>query len=379
MNSTQYLCTEEDENKRIDYLLANLVDDMGLRARRRLCEQGLIHINNKIAKASDKVRANNIITMYPPIYASDKDVSIQETTSKLSIIKENTDYAALCKPAQMHSERVAGTATNNVQDKLPSLFIDKKPILLNRLDFATSGILMIAFSDDAKREWERYQSRKGIKKIYLALVEGKLEHEVNVKYALILKNKHNVRVDKNSIGQRYTKVYPLAHAKDSEGNDISLVSCMITQGARHQIRAHLTSIGHPLLSDIKYDAKKQYSTQELTSVSMFQSPLIPYDLSCNPDMLSIIAAPYEDSKRYKEQEINEGCNTSQDAHSHEIPEFNKLKASTKKNDAHTLKDKECFILHHIKLEFSHFEVSCLPDFWQNISLELQEHILAHIN
>ena len=460
MNKIEYICTAEDESQRLDYVLAKALPDTSLRGRKRLCKQEQVFLNSKLAKPSDKVRENSIITIdvssisedtleseewgahdsssistsmssdisniddtcpkTSPDTASKKHDDIHDGESKETnprssflgtvtrktqedqplplIVHQNESYAAIHKAAHTHSASIAGVNNYSVEKHLPSLFPQKTALLLNRLDFATSGILMVAFSPEAEEEWKYYQGNNRIKKTYISMVEGKVENEFNIKTAIALKKKHKVRVNKSAPGQRRTQVFPLAHAKDKDNNDVSLILCTITQGARHQIRAHLTSIGHPLVGDVKYGAKKQYARADFMDFSLLQSPFSLYTLDSNSKAIQLPQRPTDDEEatrtflyNLRHQNDSQNNNTQEDITQHDDINATNEAQSTQNNNTQDINDRqgspenmkdltqeECFLLHHIKVEFAKFNALCSPSFWKNIPTNIQEYILSRV-
>ncbi len=330
-----YIAKAEDEHKRIDHVLQKLLPNFGLRARRRLCENNFVLVNGRTVKPIYKVKASDIIetkitdTGKPEI--SDND--FQETSKdKPYIIKQNNDFAAIYKPAQMHSIKIKGSLTPNMEDILPNFFKQDKIHILNRLDFSTSGILMLGF-DTAHEVWQKYQNENKCEKTYLTFVQGHLFENFEVEsdfdyYSSMVK----LNINKDP---RQTKIFPLAHFVDSFENPISLIKCIITKGARHQIRLHLASIGHCLLNDVKYNAKFNYNNFDLNFFNMLKEV---NDFSHNNSKTCLTQL-----KQIKTIKIN-NCSDIQ----------------------------ENFILHHIKIEFPNFAANYKPFFLNCLPQNIQD-------
>ncbi len=317
----EYICTNEDSFQRLDHVLVKIFPELGLRARRRLCEQGKVYINDKIGKAADKLKNGAKINII------NEESATAAKEIKSYIIKESGDFAAIYKPPFVHSVALQGSENNHMEKEIMRLFPNKTPFLLNRLDYATSGILMLAFSEKAKYYWELWQRNHDTKKYYVTLVEGHLLSEQEISFKLDSDNKQRVKINKNVLGDRKTLVSPLLWLKDTQGQALTLVKCLITQGARHQIRAHLASICFPLVSDTKYGAQVFYDMNTLQNLSMLDTscmlPVTKENLSKASSLSIQPPATYGYSNR---------------------------------------NDEECFLLHHIKIEIPYFECLCLPSY-----------------
>ena len=145
--------------------------------------------------------------------------------------------------------------------------------LLNRLDFPTSGLATAALDELGERQYRDAQERGLTVKRYLALLEGALEHDALAAQKLLLKNRSRVLVElaEHPDKRRHTEVHPLAvldaadlcrrlHLKEHGWTGrlpsaVTLAGCTILKGARHQIRAHCSALGHPLLGDRRYGAQ----------------------------------------------------------------------------------------------------------------------------
>ncbi len=283
-----------ENDARLDKVLGRLLPDMGLRGRRRLCELGLALVNGRSASPARKVREGDTVEIRDE--ASSEDAAGPDTKKNAfpspdtpgegtleedrlfpedhaRLIVSTTHLAALCKPASMHTESLAGKPGTSLQNLLPALLGDRRDArLLNRLDYPTSGLTLAALDEKGERLYRDAQEEGRTEKRYLALLEGTLTHDMLADQKLILKNRSRVLVElaPHPDRRRHTRVHPLAVLNaaalaralrlaehgwtGSLPESVTLAGCTILKGARHQIRAHCSSLGHPLLGDRRYGA-----------------------------------------------------------------------------------------------------------------------------
>ncbi len=163
-----------------------------------------------------------------------------EETADVKILYQDENIIAINKPAQVDSY--------DIQDAIEGAE------LLHRLDRDTSGVLLLGcnkeFIDDAINEFKN----RRVKKEYLAWVEGVIFEEIEIEAPIhtIKKGKAFSRIDELRGKKAYTKVKPL----EIQGKK-SKVAIEIKTGRTHQIRVHLSSIGHPVLGDEQYGSRTQ--------------------------------------------------------------------------------------------------------------------------
>ncbi|BCS86937.1 pseudouridine synthase [Pseudodesulfovibrio sediminis] len=233
------------EGVRLDKVLNDFMPDTGLRYRRRLCDDGRVLVDGKVRKPGYKVRAAQEVTISQgATYMSASELGVE-------IVAQGPLFAAVSKPRGVHSAIIAGRDEPSVESVLGELFPDDLPILLNRLDYMTSGLLLVAVDGTGVGMYQKLEDAGEIKKFYLAKVLGRLDGMVTVKNALDTDNRKTTRVldEKDADSRRWTDVDDLSH---DHGTNTSQVRCLIMKGARHQIRAHLASIGHPIVGDALY-------------------------------------------------------------------------------------------------------------------------------
>lgn len=235
----------EYEGVRLDRALEALLPDAGLRLRRRLCDRGVVLVDGRERKPGYKVRAGQELKV------NREEVSVTHEDLGLRIVERTDRYAAVFKPGGVHSAAIAGAASPSAEDALPGLLPEASPVLLNRLDFLTSGLLLVALGAGDAEEYQSLEERGDIRKFYLAEIRGRLDGVVTVKSRLDVDDRSRTRVldmpDADS--RRWTDVEVLSHDHD---RDTSLVRCLIMKGARHQIRAHMAGLGHPIVGDPLY-------------------------------------------------------------------------------------------------------------------------------
>lgn len=239
----------EYEEERLDHALVLLFPGSSLRQRRRVWEQGLVLVDGRPRLAAFKVRPGQDIEVLPWQTAQTAPEA-GEPVERLWVVHEDGEFAALCKPALLHSAAIEGKEGPCVERELPRLFPGQKPLLLNRLDFETSGILLVALNPLADLRYRTEDSAK-VHKRYLTLVRGRLDGEFRIKRLLDTDNRRKTRVlvAQEPSFLRWTRVRSLAYL---EVRAATLLQVSIHKGARHQIRAHLSAIGHPIVGDPLY-------------------------------------------------------------------------------------------------------------------------------
>ena len=245
LDGDRYEIPETLEGVRLDKALAVILPEASLRHRRRLCEDGAVLVNGANRRPGYKVKEGQEIELLRETGDS------RAIMNKLIIVEQTNDFAAVLKPAGMHTAAIVGREAPSVEAALKPLFGGQSPTLLNRLDFLTSGLTLVALNSDAVVVYQRLEKQGVIKKFYRAEVQGRFDGVAVVENRLDTDNRIKTRVldESDPDPRRWTTVETRAH--DHE-RDTTTVRCLIAKGARHQIRAHLASIGHPIVGDPLY-------------------------------------------------------------------------------------------------------------------------------
>lgn len=242
--NTKIIIDESMREARFDKALSILLPDSGLRLRRRLIESGQALLNGVKRKPGYKVYPGQEISL-----ALEKEDCSEEVLSKIKIVERTQDYAAIFKPSGIHSAVINGSSEPAVEPWLDKLMDCSGARLVNRLDFLTSGILVAAFSSEAEDCFKQYENFGQVKKDYFARVVGSFEQEQTITAILDTDSRSVTKVaGPGSDPLRFSHVTPL----ETYADGTSLVRVSIAKGARHQIRAHLASCGHPIVGDPVY-------------------------------------------------------------------------------------------------------------------------------
>ena len=230
------------EGLRLDKFLAKNFD-FSLRKAKFLIKNNLVLVNSSIQSPHYKVKWNDEILI------KEKD-ELKNFSKDIKILVQRKDFFAVEKPPFLHSS--AGKDEICLENILNKKF--KSFILLNRLDYLTGGIVIGCFEEKWKSLYKSYQEQGRVEKFYLALVKGKLDNKIVIKYKIDDKKRKKVKVlnEKEKDFLRYSFITPL-HFFDNLNKTLILIK--ILKGKRHQIRAHLSFIGHPIVGDNLYGEK----------------------------------------------------------------------------------------------------------------------------
>jgi 23S rRNA pseudouridine1911/1915/1917 synthase len=273
-NEHHFQVTRDIDGLRLDTALAVIFPDLGLRARRGLWHRMDIRVQGRSRPPAYKVRAGQTVHV-----TSRSDVGTRDAdVTNIDVVAVSSLFAALFKPARVHSVR--GKSPGSVEESLSSLFPGECPVLLNRLDYLTSGLVLVARSPDARMRYAELQESGKVFKTYLALVNGQADEKLCIKRAIDSAKRNKVRVlhKDNRDMLRHTMVTPLGRMGKH-----TLVRAEIRKGQRHQIRAHLAACCHPIVGDPLYGTPDVQGESQTMFLHHLEVRMPHFHAFCLPD------------------------------------------------------------------------------------------------
>jgi 23S rRNA pseudouridine1911/1915/1917 synthase len=242
---------------RLDQFLAFCCPGMTRSRLANLIRDGFGTINGYPARPSQKVRSGDVVTLtIPPAVPLD----LEPEDIPISILYEDDDLMVVDKPwgltvhpAPGHPSHTLVNALLALRPNLSGIGGVQRPGIVHRLDKDTSGLMLVAKNDAAHNLLAGQLQKKLIHKRYLALVWGSPKPASGVIDGAIARDPRNrKRMAVVADGRASITNYATLEVF----SEVSLVEARPVTGRTHQIRVHLTSIGHPLVGDALYSNKK---------------------------------------------------------------------------------------------------------------------------
>ncbi len=251
-----FLAGETDENSRIDKFLSEQEEGLSRSYIQKLIKDGKVLVNNKPVKSNYRITPNDQVTLFVP---EPEELDIQAENIPLDILYEDDDVILINKGKDMVVHPAPGHYTGTIvnallyhcKDNLSGINGVMRPGIVHRIDRNTTGVIVVCKNDKAHN----------------CLAEQLKEHSITRKYNAIVYNTFketngtvNAPIGRHPVDRKKMAVN-VPHGKEAVthyeviknlGNKYALIECTLETGRTHQIRVHMSSIGHPLVGDDVY-------------------------------------------------------------------------------------------------------------------------------
>ena len=246
---------EENEKIRIDKYLSEKLD-LSRSKIQKLIDNKKVIVNNKFVSANYKIKMGDLIEVNDDL---NYEINIEKENIPLDIVYEDDDLLIVNKESGMVTHPAPGHYTKTLVNALLYKFdisttTDIRPGIVHRLDKDTSGLMVVAKNEKTHEKLSEMIKNKEVKRHYIALVEGEIQHETGTIDAPIGRDQYyrqKMAVTDINGKDSITHFKVLKRYKNK-----TLVECILETGRTHQIRVHMKYINHPVVNDPIYNKKK---------------------------------------------------------------------------------------------------------------------------
>ncbi len=255
-----YIAEAQDKGNRIDVFLNEMLDNLSRSALQKLIEKNEILVNSQPVNKNYKLREGDEISVNIP---EPESIDILPENIPIDILYEDNDLIVVNKPQDMvvHPApgHYSGTLVNALMyhcgDNLSGINGVLRPGIVHRIDKDTSGVLVAAKSEVAHRGLTEQLAEHSMKRIYNAIVYNSFKEDSGTVDKMLGRSEQDRK--KMAVVQKGGRNAVTHYRVLQRMGKFTLLELQLETGRTHQIRVHMSHIGHPLLGDMVYGPKKQ--------------------------------------------------------------------------------------------------------------------------
>lgn len=281
--------------KRLDAFLAMKEPDVSRSQWKALIEGAAVLVNGSVSKPNYKLKMGDALEWTLPEEGT-SDVLAEELP--LTILFEDESVLVVNKAPGMVVHPAQGNWNGTLQNGLlfydPTLNEVERAGIVHRLDKDTSGVLVVAKTEKAQIELKRQFKERETEKEYYALVWGEPPQRGRIE---TLVGRHPVHRKKQAVLKEEGRVAISNYTREEQFDEAALMRVKIETGRTHQIRLHMTHLGHPIVGDTVYGRSRKHKLPQKPERQMLHAFKLTFTHPETGKRLSFEAPLFDDMQQ----------------------------------------------------------------------------------
>jgi len=308
----EFVINKNDSGQRLDKYISKSVSLLPQSLMYKYIRSKRIKVNNKRSEISYRLQENDVVSMYINdefFEVTKPKYDFLNAGKSLNIVYEDENIILIDKPTGLLSHPDEGNYTDTAITRVKRYLYEKgdykpdeensfAPALVNRIDRNTSGIIIGAKNAEALRILNEKLKNREMHKLYLCVVIGKPKQESGIIEGYLEKNEKQNKVYVSEKGNDKTKHISTKYKVLGYKDGLSLLEVELLTGRTHQIRAHFSYLGHPLLGDGKYGTNAQNKSFGGYKKQFLYSYKLKFDFKSDAGILN-----YLNQKEFEVQDV----------------------------------------------------------------------------